>query len=69
MINIKNRLKVLRAENGWTQQDIADKLNISRQTISAIEKDKYNPSLGLAFKIARLFNSQIEDIFIFEEKL
>jgi putative transcriptional regulator len=68
VISIKNRLKVLRAENGWTQQVVADELNISRQTISAVEKGKYNPSLGLAFKIARLFNCQIEDIFIFEEK-
>lgn len=60
---------MLRAENDWTQQDVANKLNISRQTISAIEKGKYNPSLGLAFKIARLFKCKIEDIFIFEEKL
>lgn len=66
-MRIKNRLKVFRAENNWTQQDVANKLNISRQTISAIEKGKYNPSLGLTFKIARLFNCQIEDIFIFEE--
>ncbi|MFW9904963.1 MAG: helix-turn-helix transcriptional regulator [Candidatus Thorarchaeota archaeon] len=64
---MKNRLKVLRAENNWTQQDIAKQLNISRQTISAIEKNKYNPSLGLAFKIAHLFKCKIEDIFIFEE--
>ncbi|MFX1508132.1 MAG: helix-turn-helix transcriptional regulator [Promethearchaeota archaeon] len=64
---MKNRLKVFRAENDWTQQDVASRLNISRQTISAIEKGKYNPSLGLAFKIARLFNCKIEDIFIFDE--
>jgi putative transcriptional regulator len=66
-MRIKNRLKVFRAENDWTQQNVANKLNISRQTISAIEKGKYNPSLGLAFKIAQLFNCKIEDIFIFEE--
>lgn len=66
-MRIKNRLKVFRAENDWTQQDVASRLNISRQTISAIEKGKYNPSLGLAFKIARLFNCKIEDIFIFDE--
>ena len=58
---------MFRAENNWTQQEVANKLNISRQTISAIEKGKYNPSLGLAFKIAQLFNCKIEDIFIFEE--
>lgn len=67
MIRIKNRLKVLRTKNDWTQQEVADQLRISRQTISAIEKGKYNPSLGLAFKIANLFNCQIEDIFIYEE--
>ncbi|MFX1286487.1 MAG: helix-turn-helix transcriptional regulator [Promethearchaeota archaeon] len=64
---MKNRLKVFRAENDWTQQDVADKLNISRQTISAIEKEKYNPSLTLAFKLAQVFNCKIEDIFIYEE--
>ena len=66
-MRIKNRLKVFRAENNWTQEDVAKQLNISRQTISAIEKEKYNPSLGLAFKIAQLFKCKIEDIFIFEE--
>lgn len=66
-MRIKNRLKVFRAENDWTQQDVADKLNISRQTISAIEKEKYNPSLTLAFKLAQVFNCKIEDIFIYEE--
>ena len=50
-----------------TQEDLAGKLNITRQTIIAIEKEKYNPSLILAFKIARLFKCTIEDIFIFEE--
>lgn len=50
-----------------TQEDLARKLNITRQTIIAIEKEKYNPSLVLAFKIARLFKSTIEDVFIFEE--
>ncbi len=66
-MRIKNRLKVFRAENNWTQQYIANKLNISRQTISAIEKGKYNPSLTLAFKLAQVFNCKIEDLFIFEE--
>lgn len=60
---MKNRLKVLRAERDWTQADLAEKLDVSRQTINAIEKDKFDPSLPLAFKIARLFSSSIESIF------
>lgn len=60
---MKNRLKVLRAERDWTQADLAEKLDVSRQTVNAIEKDKFDPSLPLAFKIARLFNSTIESIF------
>lgn len=68
MIKIRNRLKVLRVECEWTQEELAQKLNITRQTVIAIEKGKYNPSLNLAFKMAKLFNCKIEDIFIFEEK-
>ncbi len=60
---MKNRLKVLRAERDWTQADLADALEVSRQTVNAIETGKYDPSLPLAFKIARLFEKQIEDIF------
>ena len=60
---MKNRLKVLRAERDWTQADLAEKLDVSRQTINALEKGKYAPSLPLAFKIARLFELKIEDIF------
>ncbi|RLV59076.1 transcriptional regulator [Parashewanella curva] len=60
---MKNRLKVLRAEHDWTQADLAEKLEVSRQTINAIEKGKYDPSLPLAFKIARLFAVNIESIF------
>ena len=60
---MKNRLPVLRAERGWTQADLADKLRVSRQTIVSIEKGKYDPSLPLAFKIAALFDQQIEDVF------
>lgn len=60
---MKNRLKVLRAENDWTQADLAEKLEVSRQTVNAIETDKYDPSLPLAFKISRLFGMPIEDIF------
>jgi putative transcriptional regulator len=60
---MKNRLRVLRAEQGWTQADLAEHLQVSRQTVNAVETGKYEPSLGLAFKIARLFGKRIEDIF------
>ncbi|MBS16108.1 MAG: transcriptional regulator [Gammaproteobacteria bacterium] len=60
---MKNRLKVLRAERDWTQTDLASALNVTRQTIHAIETDKYDPSLPLAFKISILFNLPIEQIF------
>ena len=60
---MKNRLKVLRAERDWTQANLAYELDVSRQTVNAIEKGKFDPSLPLAFKIARLFESSIEDIF------
>ncbi|MDG1253597.1 MAG: helix-turn-helix transcriptional regulator [Glaciecola sp.] len=60
---MKNRLKVLRAERDWTQADLAARLDVSRQTIVAIEKGKYDPSLSLAFKTARLFAQPIESIF------
>ncbi len=60
---MKNRLRVLRAERGWTQGLLADELAVSRQTINALETGKYDPSLPLAFKIARLFESSIESIF------
>lgn len=60
---MKNRLKVLRAENSWSQAELAERLGVSRQTINAIEVGKYDPSLPLAFSIARLFGSAIEDIF------
>jgi len=65
---MKNKLKVLRAMNNLTQEQLADKIGVSRQTVIAIESDKYLPSLGLAFKIARLFKVKVEDIFIREEK-
>ncbi len=61
---MKNRLKVLRAERDWTQADLAASLDVSRQTVNAIETGKYDPSLPLAFKIARLFGKNIEDIFV-----
>ena len=60
---MKSRLRVLRAEREWTQNDLAGRLDVSRQTINAIETEKYEPSLSLAFKIARLFERRIEDIF------
>ncbi|CAN5580484.1 helix-turn-helix transcriptional regulator [soil metagenome] len=60
---MKNRLKVLRAERDWSQADLADRLEVSRQTINALETGKYDPSLPLAFKIARLFQLSIETIF------
>jgi putative transcriptional regulator len=62
-LQVKNRLRVLRAERGWTQAELADRLEVSRQTVNAVETEKYEPSLGLAFKIARLFESRIEDVF------
>jgi len=60
---MKNRLRELRATKNWSQSDLADKLDVSRQTINAIETEKYDPSLPLAFKVARLFKVPIEDIF------
>lgn len=63
---MKNRIHVLRAERRWTQAELAERLNVSRQTINAIETEKYDPSLPLAFSIARLFGTSIEDIFIFD---
>jgi putative transcriptional regulator len=60
---MKNRLKVLRAERDWTQADLAQRLEVSRQTVNAIEKGKYDPSLPLAFRISRLFGKPIEEIF------
>ena len=58
-----NRLRVLRAENRWSQAEVADRLGVSRQTVNAIETGKYDPSLPLAFAIAKLFSLRIEDVF------
>ncbi|OSS40898.1 helix-turn-helix transcriptional regulator [Christiangramia flava] len=64
---MKNRLKVLRAEKDMTQAELAEKAGVSRQTINAIEKGKFDPSLPLAFRFSQLFKLQIEEIFQFEE--
>jgi len=60
---VKNRLRMLRAERSWSQADLADKLGVSRQSINAIETGRFDPSLPLAFKLARLFHLPIESIF------
>jgi putative transcriptional regulator len=61
---MKSRLKVLRAERDWSQQDLADALGVSRQSVNAIETGKYDPSLPLAFRIADVFDKRIEEIFV-----
>ncbi len=60
---MKNRLKVLRAENDWTQAELADRIGVARQTIVALEKGKYSPSLELAFRLSKLFGKPVEQIF------
>ena len=60
---MNNRLKVLRAERDWSQQDLAERLGVSRQSVNAIEKGRYDPSLPLAFRIADVFALKIEEIF------
>lgn len=60
---MKNRFRELRAAKGWSQSDLAEKLGVSRQTVNAIETEKYDPSLPLAFKVARLFSLRIEEVF------
>ena len=62
-VPMKNRLKVLRAERDWSQADLAQRLQVSRQSVNAIETGKFDPSLPLAFKLARLFGMRIEEIF------
>jgi putative transcriptional regulator len=61
---MKNRLRVLRAERGWSQADLAARLEVSRQSVNAIETGKFDPSLPLAFRLARLFEATIESIFV-----
>jgi len=64
---MKNRLRVLRAERDWSQADLADRLQVSRQSVNAIETGRFDPSLPLAFKLAKLFSTPIEQIFSDEE--
>jgi putative transcriptional regulator len=63
---LKNRLVVLRAERGWTQQDVAERVGVSRQTIISLEKNKYTPTLVLAFELAHLFEKDIHEIFQYQ---
>ena len=65
---MKNKLEEIRKTNGITQEELADILEVSRQTIGSLENGRYNPSITLAFKIARYFNMQIEEIFLYEEE-
>ena len=60
---MENRLKILRMEKDWSQSDLAEKLDVSRQTVNSLERGKYDPSLPLAFKLAKLFGLRIEEIF------
>jgi putative transcriptional regulator len=66
-IPVKNKLRQLRAAHSWSQAVLADKLDVSRQTVNAIENDKYDPSLPLAFKIAQVFELTIEEVFEYSE--
>ncbi len=65
---MKNKLRILRAERNWSQQELASRAGVSRQTINAIETGKYDPSLKLAFRLARIFSRPIEEIFLNGEK-
>ena len=64
---MRNTLRVLRAERRWSQAELAERLGVSRQTINVIENEKYDPSLGLALKIGRLFGKHVEEIFALDE--
>lgn len=68
VINVENHLRSLREKQGMTQEDLAIKAGVSRQTIISLEKGKYNPSIFLAYKLARIFNITIEELFIFEKE-
>jgi putative transcriptional regulator len=62
-VEMKNRIRVLRAENNWTQAELAKRLDVSRNTMNAIENNRYDPSLSLAFRLAKLFGLKMEDVF------
>lgn len=64
---MRNRLKVLRAERDWSQAELAERINVSRQAVNAIETGKHNPSLPVAIRIARLFEMHVEEVFLLEE--
>ena len=64
---MKNKLEELRTKLDWTQQDLADRVRVSRQTIISLENGRYNPSINLAFRLARLFQVRIEDLFLYSE--
>lgn len=68
MLLLENKLVIYRAEKGWTQEQLANEVGVSRQTIATLEKNKYNPSLILAFKIANAFDKQLTDVFNYKEK-
>ena len=65
---MNNRLEELRIKNGWTQQELADRARVSRQTIISLERGRYNPSILLSFRLAHIFNASIEDIFLYTEE-
>jgi len=65
---VNNRLEEFRTRNGWTQQELADRVDVSRQTIISLESGRYNPSILLAFRLARLFKLQIEDLFLYSDE-
>ena len=65
---MKNRLEEMRTKNGWTQQELADRVEVSRQTIISLENGRYNPSILLAFRFARLLNMQIEELFLYTDE-
>jgi len=66
--DMKNRLEEFRLQNRWTQQELADRVAVSRQTIISLENGRYNPSILLAFRLARLFNTPIENLFLYTEE-
>jgi putative transcriptional regulator len=65
---MRNRLEELRAQRSWTQEELADRVDVSRQTIISLERGRYNPSIILAFRLARLFEMQIEDVFLYSDE-